>query len=93
MVQRSICDPLIESSFYLLRFMKYRGARPEEINVGLQSHTDKNFLAIIDTNQVKGLEIQTKDGDWIGLDPSPSTFVVIVGEPFMASTLTNSNNA
>ncbi|KAL3511830.1 hypothetical protein ACH5RR_024547 [Cinchona calisaya] len=78
------CDPLIKSSFYLVRFLKYRTPEADEINIGLNPHTDQDFLGILDTNQVTGLEIQMKDGEWITYDPSPSTstFLVIAGEPF-----------
>ncbi|XP_071901549.1 probable 2-oxoglutarate-dependent dioxygenase AOP1 [Coffea arabica] len=79
-------DPLIKSSFYLMRFLKYRAPKTDEINIGLHPHVDKGFLAILDTNQVTGLEIQLKHGEWITYEPStsPSTFLVIAGEPFQA---------
>ncbi|PIA65341.1 hypothetical protein AQUCO_00100665v1 [Aquilegia coerulea] len=35
-------------------------------------------------NGVKGLEIQAKDGEWISVEPSASSFVVMIGEVFMA---------
>ncbi|KAG8379887.1 hypothetical protein BUALT_Bualt07G0136000 [Buddleja alternifolia] len=78
------CDPLIQSSFYLSRFMKYHTPGENENNVGLVPHTDKSFMAIIGTNDVKGLQIETPDGEWIDFEPSPSKYLVIVGEPFMA---------
>ncbi|KAK3020544.1 hypothetical protein RJ639_047456 [Escallonia herrerae] len=84
-VDQMYCDALIQSSMYLMRFLKYQGPGVDDPNnIGLRPHIDKNFLAIIDTNQVKGLEIETRNGEWIGFEPSPSTYVVIAGEPFMA---------
>ncbi|KAA8541851.1 hypothetical protein F0562_023003 [Nyssa sinensis] len=77
-------DSLIESVMYHVRFMKYQRPQVKETVTGLHPHTDKNFWTILDQNQVKGLEIETKDGKWIGFEPSPSSFVVIAGEPFMA---------
>ncbi|CAA3017098.1 2-oxoglutarate-dependent dioxygenase AOP3-like [Olea europaea subsp. europaea] len=77
-------NALIQSSFYLTRFMKYRVPEENEINIGLIPHTDKNFLTIIDTNRVRGLEIETRDGEWIDYQPSPSTYLVMAGEPMMA---------
>ncbi|CAA2960304.1 2-oxoglutarate-dependent dioxygenase AOP3-like [Olea europaea subsp. europaea] len=77
-------NPLIQSSFYLTRFMKYRVPEENEINVGLIPHTDKNFLTIIDTNHVRGLEIETRDGEWIDYKPSPTNYLVMAGEPMMA---------
>ncbi|CAI9114064.1 OLC1v1014683C2 [Oldenlandia corymbosa var. corymbosa] len=84
-VDNKYCDQLLNSSFYLMRFLKYRTPKVDEINLGLLPHVDKNFLGIIDTNKVPGLEIQMKDGQWITCQPSPttpSTFLVIAGEPF-----------
>ncbi|KAL2516550.1 2-oxoglutarate (2OG) and Fe(II)-dependent oxygenase superfamily protein [Forsythia ovata] len=77
-------NSFIESSFYLTRFMKYRVPKEDENNIGLLPHTDKNFMSIIHTNHVRGLEIETRDGEWIDLQPSPFTFLVIAGEPMMA---------
>jgi isopenicillin N synthase-like dioxygenase len=80
------CEPLIKSSFYNMRFSKYRPPKVDEINIGLHPHVDKDFLGILDTNHVSGLEIELKDGEWITFDPLPlsSTFLVIAGEAFQA---------
>ncbi|CAI9114066.1 OLC1v1014685C2 [Oldenlandia corymbosa var. corymbosa] len=75
-------DLLDESAFHMMRLIKYRTPNEDEINVGLHPHVDKTFLGIVDTNHVKGLELQTKDGDWIGFQPSPSNFLILAGEAF-----------
>ncbi|XP_023761677.1 deoxypodophyllotoxin synthase [Lactuca sativa] len=77
------CDRLIDSTLYLSRFMKYRSPREGEGIMGLFPHSDKSFLAVLD-DDLKGLEIQMKNGEWIYPEPSPSTFIVLAGEPFMA---------
>ncbi|CAI9090073.1 OLC1v1024763C1 [Oldenlandia corymbosa var. corymbosa] len=81
------CYDLINSSFYCVRFLKYRTPDPEELNVGLHPHVDKDFLGVVDTNHVSGLELQMRNGEWISYYPSPtfsSIFIVIAGEPFQA---------
>ncbi|KAL4589155.1 hypothetical protein LXL04_002059 [Taraxacum kok-saghyz] len=83
-VEAKHCDRLTESTLYLARFMKYRAPNEGEGPIGLPAHSDKSFLAILDDNNVKGLEIEMRNGEWIYHDPSPSTFVVVAGEPFMA---------
>ncbi|KAF9613007.1 hypothetical protein IFM89_004861 [Coptis chinensis] len=93
MVKRMVCesfnveqynDTLEESTYYLLRVMNYRAPRMNETNVGLFPHTDRTFITVLSQNQVNGLEIQAKDGDWIGVTPGASSFVVMIGDAFMA---------
>ncbi|KAK9149777.1 hypothetical protein Scep_008534 [Stephania cephalantha] len=70
-------DEHIESTNYLLRVMKYKGPQTSEAKMGLNSHTDKNILTILHQNQVAGLEVQTKDGEWFDVKPSPNSFIVM----------------
>ncbi|KAL3511829.1 hypothetical protein ACH5RR_024546 [Cinchona calisaya] len=77
-------EHLKHSAFHLMRFIKYRTPEMNEVNTGLQPHVDKTFLSVVATNQVKGLEFETKDGEWIGFEPSASAFLVIAGEGFTA---------
>ncbi|KAM3289869.1 hypothetical protein P3S67_018158 [Capsicum chacoense] len=73
------------SCMYLMRYIKYRIPKGDEINMGHLPHRDKSFLGIIDTNQVGGLEMQTRDGKWMTFQPSSyKTFIFIAGEPFTA---------
>ncbi|WRX33308.1 Oxoglutarate/iron-dependent dioxygenase - like 10 [Theobroma cacao] len=47
--------------------------------VGLP-HTDKFYGALLCEDRISGLEIETKDGQWVKLFPSPGSFVFIVGD-------------
>ncbi|KAG8388310.1 hypothetical protein BUALT_Bualt02G0112200 [Buddleja alternifolia] len=78
------CNSLIESSFYMKRLIKYKSQGENETSIGLLPHTDKTFMSIISTNEVKGLQIKTPQGEWIDFEPSPSKFILLVGEAFMA---------
>ncbi|XP_075514268.1 putative 2-oxoglutarate-dependent dioxygenase AOP1.2 isoform X2 [Primulina tabacum] len=80
-------DEHIESSNYLVRVQKYDFPKGHEAELGLTSHTDKNFLTILYQNEVNGLEVLTKDGQWITVDPSPNSFIVMIGEAFHVSAL------
>nr|POE66834.1 putative 2-oxoglutarate-dependent dioxygenase aop1.2 [Quercus suber] len=71
-------DPCIQ--FYNLRFLKYSVPEMDEANVGVENHTDKTFVSILNQNEVNGLEVKTKNGDWIKMELSPSSFVVMAGE-------------
>lgn len=81
-------ETLLGSMYYLLRFIKYqKGPIPEnenEKNIGLFPHTDQTFMSILHQLQVNGLEIKTKNGDWMLIDfSSPSSFVVMAGDVCM----------
>ncbi|CAK9137917.1 unnamed protein product [Ilex paraguariensis] len=73
-------DSHIESSTYLLRFLKYRAPEITETTMAFPSHTDKSFLTILYQNQVSGLEVRTRGGEWINVEFPPSSFVVMAGD-------------
>lgn len=68
-----------ESTWYLLRLAEYGAPHTEEKRMGYYSHQDTNTLTIICQDQVGGLEVQTKDGQWIPVEPSRTSFVVMAG--------------
>lgn len=91
-VEEKYYDSHMGLTTYTLGFLKYkerdidddvddddektRWSRTE----GLPSHADKHFTSILHQNSVKGLEMKTKDGEWIGLDPSPTSFIFLAAE-------------
>ncbi|KAL8043089.1 hypothetical protein ABFS82_09G097300 [Erythranthe guttata] len=82
-------ESLIGSANYLCRVMKYREPKSNENNMGFVSHTDKSFMSTIHQNQVDGLEIKTKDGEWFGVHQlSSSSVIVIITPKTLLETLT-----
>ncbi|XP_055831365.1 probable 2-oxoglutarate-dependent dioxygenase AOP1 [Solanum dulcamara] len=77
-------DEHMNSTNYLLRVMKYKGPQSSETKLGLNAHTDKNIVTILYQNQVNGLEVLSKDGQWINVDPTPDTFTVMIGDSLYA---------
>ncbi|XP_020098753.1 probable 2-oxoglutarate-dependent dioxygenase AOP1 isoform X1 [Ananas comosus] len=75
-----------ESTWYLLRLAEYGAPHTEEKRMGYYSHQDTNTLTIICQDQVGGLEVQTKDGQWIPVEPSRTSFVVMAGNALRAWT-------
>lgn len=73
-------DEHLHSTNYLLRVMKYKGPDTEETKLGLNAHTDKNIVTILYQNHVEGLEVQTKDNNWIKVKPSQDSFIVMIGD-------------
>lgn len=78
-------DSYIESITYLLRVLKNRAPIGGEPNLGFVTHTDKSFTTILHQNQINGLEIDTRDGQKINVELSPSSFVVVAGDALMVS--------
>ncbi|KAJ8755160.1 hypothetical protein K2173_018958 [Erythroxylum novogranatense] len=64
-----------QSTGYIFRMMKYK-----EVNFGCSDHTNREFFAVLDLNQVDGLEMKY-DGRWREIGVKPSTFLVMAGEP------------
>ncbi|GFQ02987.1 probable 2-oxoglutarate-dependent dioxygenase aop1.2 [Phtheirospermum japonicum] len=79
-------DEHMNSTSYLVRVQKYDGPKCDETKLGLSAHTDKNMVTILYGNEVRGLQVLTKDGKWINAEPSLNSFIVLIGESFHAWT-------
>nr|GFA50075.1 probable 2-oxoglutarate-dependent dioxygenase AOP1 [Tanacetum cinerariifolium] len=74
-------EKLLESTTYIFKFNKYLSPPGGEKTVGIVPHTDKGFMSIIQQQKDgKGLEIKTKDGEWIEVKFEPSSFIVMAGD-------------
>ncbi|XP_038695522.1 probable 2-oxoglutarate-dependent dioxygenase AOP1 [Tripterygium wilfordii] len=75
----------INSSDYVLRVNRYLPSKNgDESHLGVLSHTDKTLTSILFENEVGGLEIQTKQGDWISVKLSSNSVLFMVGEALYA---------
>ncbi|KAL3814980.1 hypothetical protein ACJIZ3_016248 [Penstemon smallii] len=74
----------IGATTYLLRTIKYSVPDDINMNMGTNVHTDKSFLSILHQNQVNGLEIQLRNGDWFAVDVPPASFIVMAGDAYEA---------
>ncbi|KAK9932871.1 hypothetical protein M0R45_020093 [Rubus argutus] len=73
-------ESLASSNTHLLRFLKYRVPEDSDTIVRFPSHTDKNLTTIVVQHDVGGLEVRTKDGDWISVESAPSQFLFMAGD-------------
>lgn len=74
-------DSLAETVTRTLGFIKYKEAQNTASTCNaLDRHTDKTFTSILHQNHVKGLEIKTKDDQWLGFDYSPSSFIFLAAD-------------
>lgn len=77
-------DSHIDMTTYLLRYLKYRAPMEGETNMAFPSHTDKSFMTILYQNQISGLEIRKRDGEWMSVEFPPNSFVVMAGDACQA---------
>ncbi|KAJ0530499.1 putative oxoglutarate/iron-dependent dioxygenase, non-heme dioxygenase domain-containing protein [Helianthus annuus] len=77
----------IELTNYVLKLMKYRVPEPNESNLGLHTHADAGVMTILHQNDVEGLEILTKDDEWLKVKLSPNLFIVMAGETLNVSNM------
>ncbi|PKI46300.1 hypothetical protein CRG98_033309 [Punica granatum] len=76
----------LSTTYYLLQVMKYKEPQTPVKKLGVHEHTDRNMMTILHQNQIDGLEIQRKDGEWISLRPSQESFIVVIGDSLYAWT-------
>ncbi|OMP00179.1 Oxoglutarate/iron-dependent dioxygenase [Corchorus olitorius] len=78
-------DEHMDSTNYVFRTMKYNAPKTNEPKVGLGSHKDKDIITILhQMSEVDGLAVQNKDGEWIDVNFSKNSFLVIIGESLHA---------
>ncbi|KAA8550760.1 hypothetical protein F0562_002444 [Nyssa sinensis] len=65
-------------SIELLSVNHYPRCPDPSLALGMHRHCDPNLITILDQEEVHGLQI-FKDGQWIGIEPIPNAFVVIIG--------------
>ena len=62
----------------LIRYPSHGGA--EDNQFGFAPHIDTSFLTLLAQSALPGLEVRTREGDWIRPPAIPGTFVVNTGE-------------
>lgn len=75
-------DGHVENRSSLFRVMKYNPPANNDTEIGLVAHTDKNMLTILCQDEVQGLQVLSKEGEWLDVNFSGANFAVLVGETF-----------
>lgn len=77
---RGAIAPPFERPTTFLRLLHYPTQREEDGLFGSAPHTDYGFITLLAQDDVGGLEVKNKAGDWIAAPPIPDTFVMNVGD-------------
>lgn len=75
---------LAESTQNLFRVMKYKLPSHSDSAVVLGAHTDKGSLTILCQDGVQGLEVLSKENEWLEVGPLKGAFIVFMGETLKA---------
>jgi len=81
--------PLMRDPISIQRLLHYppqTGPIGEDV-IGIGAHTDYGNLTILAQDEVGGLQVMNRDGDWIEGTPIPGTFVINIGD--LIQKLTN----
>ncbi|MCO5572631.1 hypothetical protein L7F22_026389 [Adiantum nelumboides] len=68
------------STTSLFRLNHYPVCPAPELALGVSRHKDVGALTILLQGDVGGLEVKSKNGEWIGVKPNPEAFVINVGD-------------
>jgi len=64
----------------VLRLNHYSPCPVPELALGVGRHKDPGALTVLAQDEVGGLQVRRKDGEWIGVKPIPGAFVINVGD-------------
>lgn len=82
-LDRHYFDPFAGGELCSLRLLHYppfiRTVGPDQVDAGFGAHVDYGFLAVLQQDEVGGLEVQNADGEWILAQHIPGTFLVNIG--------------
>ena len=73
-------DEHFEKPTTFLRLLHDPTQREEDGLFGSAPHTDYGFITLLAQDDVGGLEVKNKAGDWVPAPPIPGTFVMNVGD-------------
>ncbi|KAK4739496.1 hypothetical protein R3W88_003193 [Solanum pinnatisectum] len=73
-------DEFMDSNIFVSRFTNYKANKgKDEDRPRLSSHTDNSYFTIVKQDQI-GLQVLNKNGEWIELNTSPNSYLVLVGD-------------
>ncbi|MCP2169400.1 Isopenicillin N synthase [Goodfellowiella coeruleoviolacea] len=69
-----------------VKIIRYPGRETDQADQGVGAHKDYGYLALLQQDEIGGLQVQTQDGGWIDATPIPGSFVFNIGEMLEIAT-------
>ncbi len=80
-------DPAVENGNSVMRLLHYPPISPDASGIRAGAHEDINLITLLLGAEEGGLQLLTRDGDWLSIRPPEGALVVNVGD--MLQRLTN----
>jgi isopenicillin N synthase-like dioxygenase len=80
-LKRDFFAPLFDAPQSRLKLNHYppQALADDESDIGVVGHSDSGGFTILWQDDNGGLEVQSRNGDWVGAPPIPGTFVINLG--------------
>lgn len=78
--------PFFRKPLTQLRLLHYPPQPPDEDAQGVEAHTDTGAFTILLQDDIGGLEVRNRAGDWIAATPVPGSFVINIGDMMQSWT-------
>ncbi|GGU93514.1 hypothetical protein GCM10010260_30670 [Streptomyces filipinensis] len=69
-----------------VKIVHYPPRAAEDADQGVGAHKDYGYLALLQQDEVDGLQVRRQDGEWIDAVPVPNAFVFNIGEMLEMAT-------
>jgi isopenicillin N synthase-like dioxygenase len=77
------CPPFLpdtEIPYLVIKLIHYQELPHGELRSGVAPHVDFSWITLLLQDDTGGLEVRTRDGEWLPIEPTPGTLVVNIGE-------------
>jgi len=88
-LQENFFEDKLDAPLATLRMLHYPlqpAGRPRTPDSGAGEHTDYGNLTVLATDGVAGLQVRTRNGDWVDAPYIPDTFICNIGDCLMRWT-------
>jgi isopenicillin N synthase-like dioxygenase len=77
--------PLVDRGIIALRLLRYppQPGAFDGRSYGVAPHTDYGNITLLAQDGTSGLEVRTRDGEWLAVAPTPGAFVCNIGDCLM----------